>query len=70
MIMQAVVRNVQWNQLLVWDLNTRQQVLVNTPVAHRFRPGNVVRIRYNGVMTNSIPPQIFAIRIFSLPWFG
>lgn len=68
MIMQARVISVQWNQLLVWDLRTRQQVLVNTRSVQRFRPGQVVRIRYNGVMTNSIPPQITAIWIFALPW--
>ena len=70
MTMQAIVIGVQRNSLLVLDLETRQRVIVHTPHAHRFRQGNVVRIRYNGVMTRSIPPQITAISIFALPWGG
>jgi hypothetical protein len=68
--MQAIVFGVQRDRLLVLDLETRRRVIVNTPRAHRFRQGDVVRIRYNGVMTKSIPPQIFAISIFALPWSG
>ncbi|MDD3346877.1 hypothetical protein [Oscillibacter sp.] len=68
MIMQAIVIEVQWERLLVLDLDTRQQVLVITPDAVRFRPGDFVRIWYNGVMTRSIPPQIYALRIAAGPW--
>ena len=60
MIMQAVVIEVQWGRLLVLDLDARQRVLVNTPDASRFRPGDTIRIWYDGVMTASIPPQINA----------
>lgn len=67
MIMQAVVLSVHQNYLLVLDLNTRQKVQVNTPRARQFRPGNIVRIRYNGIMTKSIPPQINAQSITALP---
>ena len=63
MLMQAVVIEVQWERLLVLDLDTRQTILVNTPDARRFRPGDLIRIRYNGVMANSIPPQISASNI-------
>lgn len=67
MLMQAVVIEVQWERLLVLDLDTRQTILVNTPDARRFRPGDLIRIRYNGVMTNSIPPQISASNIAVIP---
>lgn len=67
MIMQAVVIEVQWERLLVLDLQTRQNVMVNTPNARWFRPGELVRIWYNGVMTASIPPQITALNIASMP---
>ncbi|PWM38415.1 MAG: hypothetical protein DBX52_07240 [Clostridiales bacterium] len=63
MIMRAIVINVQRDRLLVLDLRNRQRVAVLTPDARRFRRGELVRIRYNGVMTKSIPPQISAIRI-------
>ncbi|HIT54203.1 MAG TPA: hypothetical protein IAD07_09730 [Candidatus Fimivicinus intestinavium] len=70
MMMQALVLNVQWDRLLVMDFRTRQRVVVITRNARRFRPGNIVRIRYNGIMTNSMPPQLFAIHIFALPGGG
>lgn len=63
MFMQAIVVDVRWDSLLVWDLRTQQSVVVFTPDARWFRPGNQVRIWYNGVMTASIPPQIFALNI-------
>ncbi len=63
MFMQAVVIEVQRNRLLVLDLETRQNVLVNTPIARQFRPGDFINIWYNGAMTRSIPPQITALRI-------
>lgn len=70
MTMQALVLGVQRDRLLVLDFATRQRVIVNTPRALRFREGDIVHIRYNGVMTRSIPPQIYAINIFALPWGG
>lgn len=70
MTMQALVIGVQRDRLLVLDFATRQRVIVNTSHARRFREGNIVRIWYNGVMTRSIPPQIYAINIFALPWGG
>lgn len=63
MNMLATVVSVRDDNLLVIDLSTRQQVQVNTRDASRFRPGDLVRIRHNGAMTMSIPPQISAIRI-------
>lgn len=70
MTMQAIVIEVRRDQLLVLDFDSRRRVIVNTPHARRFSPGNIVRIRYSGVMTMSIPPQIYAISIFALPRFG
>ncbi len=67
MIMQAIVIDVQWEWLLVLDLETRQRVLVHTPDARRFRPGELVLIWYSGAMTRSIPPQISAFSIVPMP---
>lgn len=67
MFMQAVVIESGWDQLLVLDLDTRQQVVVHTPQARMFRPGEQVMIWYSGAMTNSIPPQITALRIQRVP---
>ena len=63
MFMQAVVIEVYLDQLLVIDLDTRQDVIVNTLASRQFRPGYVVNIWYDGIMTNSIPPQINALQI-------
>lgn len=65
--MQAIVLEVQWGRLLVLDLDTRQRVLVNTPMAQFFRPGDQVNIWYDGAMTRSIPPQISARHITKTP---
>ena len=61
--MLARVLQVRRDHLLVRDRDTDQTVRVNTPQARNFRPGNRVRIEYNGAMTMSIPPQISAIWI-------
>ena len=66
MMMIATVRQVRPNSLLVRDRATSQDVVVNTRDARGFCPGDVVRIVYNGVMTQSIPPQISAARIFRI----
>ena len=63
MIMMATVLSTQRGNLLVFDFSNRQQVQVNTNNAFRFCPGDLVRIRYNGAMTMSIPPQISATSI-------
>lgn len=70
MFMQAVVIESGWDQLLVLDLDTRQQVVVHTPQARMFRPGEQVMVWYSGAMTNSIPPQITALRIQHVPGNG
>lgn len=67
MIMRAIVIEVQWGRLLVLDLDIRQQVIVITPDASQFLPGDFIRIWYSGAMTRSIPPQIYALRIVSEP---
>ncbi len=68
--MTATVISVQNGSLLVFDLRSRQRVRVITRNARCFRPGNFVCIRYNGVMTLSIPPQIRATRISRIPPVG
>ena len=60
MIMTATVIRVDAKGLLVRDMATGQEVYVHTNIARQFRVGDVVRIRYNGIMTSSIPPQISA----------
>lgn len=66
MIMLATVFSVRGDHLLVIDLSNRRQVRVNTGEAPRFGAGDLVRIRYNGAMTKSIPPQISALHIARL----
>ena len=68
--MQAIVIQVRRDHLLVFDLASRQRVIVHTNEARRFRPNDIVRIRYSGVMTSSIPPQIFARNIILLSHGG
>lgn len=58
--MRATVCQVLSDGLLVWDQDTCQEVIVNTTGAGNFCPGDRICIRYNGVMTASIPPQISA----------
>lgn len=66
MFMIATVREVRFNSLLVRDRATSQNVVVNTRNTRGFFPGDIISIFYNGVMTQSIPPQISAIRISRL----
>lgn len=63
MIMIATVERVGINRLFVRDRRNFQRVIVNTNDTRCIFPGDIVSIFYNGVMTRSIPPQIFAIRI-------
>lgn len=70
MIMIATVLFAQRNNLLVFDFANRQQVQVNTNDAFRFHSGDLVRIRYNGAMTMSIPPQISAMHIMKISSSG
>lgn len=58
--MNARVLRVCCCEMLVCDLCTCQEVLVHTSNACCFRPGQCVRITFNGAMTMSIPPQISA----------
>lgn len=70
MTMQAIVLSVQCDFLMVLDQRTNRTVRVLFPGSCRFRAGQRICIRYNGVMTASIPPQISASSITALPWFG
>ena len=63
MIMTATVQEVWSSSLLVRDHATSQEVIALARNAGCFSPGDRVRIWYNGAMTNSLPPQISAIRI-------
>ena len=70
MIMIATVVEVQPASLLVRDLSTFQDVVVHTNQTRCFSVGDRVRIWFSGAMTNSIPPQISAIRIRRIPFCG
>jgi len=63
MILNAIVLEVHDNRLLVRNLSTNEEIMVNFRNARRFSPGDFVRITFNGQMTRSIPPQIAAISI-------
>lgn len=56
----ACVCQVQDCALLVCDHCTSQEILVHTPRAHCYCPGECLCIEYSGAMTSSIPPQISA----------
>jgi hypothetical protein len=70
MTMQATVLFVSRGILHVFDSAMSQRVIVHFRDACRFRVGDFVCIRYNGVMTASIPPQITATNISIIPRFG
>lgn len=56
----ARVLQVMEDALLVRSCRTGQEILAHTGCAGCFSVGDCVRIRFNGVMTMSIPPQITA----------
>ena len=59
--MLATVVRAWGSQVLVTDNANGQEVLVNTNHSTgNLTAGEQVRIVYDGVMTASIPPQIFA----------
>ena len=66
MIMCADVIEVNDDNLLVRDIRTQQEVIVNTPCSCRLDAGDRIRIVYNGAMTNSLPPQISSRKIFKI----
>lgn len=63
MILNATVLETSRNNLLVRDAATGEEILVHTPNAQFFSPGDTVRIVFDGRMTLSIPPQITATSI-------
>lgn len=67
MIMNATVLETDGSRLLVLDHGTGRNVVVHTPQAPGFVPGDRVRIEYSGIMTMSIPPQITARSIIRIP---
>ena len=61
--MRARVLQIRDCDLLVCDCRSRQEVLVHTSNACQFQVGDQICIRYNGIMTMSLPPQISATDI-------
>ena len=70
MLLTAIVREVRPSGLLVRDTSNGQDVFVRTAHARRYRPGDRIVVLFNGVMTNSLPPQINAIFIRRLAGGG
>ncbi len=67
MFMRATVLEVNKDGLLVRDNETEQDVIVHTSCVCRIRVNDRVGIVYNGIMTNSLPPQISSSRVFRMP---
>lgn len=63
MFMTATVISIDPRGLLVRDSATGQEVFVNFGNPSAFSPGDVIRISFSGMMTQSIPPQISAASI-------
>jgi hypothetical protein len=71
MTIRAEVVEVQSGGLLVHELHKGGvDILVHTPCADSFHPGDWVCIEYSGAMTRSIPPQVTATRIVKIPSCG
>ena len=51
---------VEEDSLLLCDVCTRQKVRVHVEHPEHFCAGDCLCVRYNGVKTNSLPPQITA----------
>lgn len=69
-VMTATVISIDSRGLLVRDASNGQEVFVNFNNPGAFSPGDMIRISFNGIMTQSIPPQISAssiVRINPLP---
>lgn len=60
MTMNATVIEVYDSGLLVSDLSTSQEVLVNKQDICRVWPQDLVRIEFSEAIVKSIPPQITA----------
>ena len=60
MMMIATVREVRDDSLLVRNRANGQDVVVHTNCTRCFCVGDIVSILFNGIMTNSLPPQISA----------
>lgn len=60
MILEGVVQQVNPNSLLVREISTNNEILVNAANTRRFSRGDCVRVVHSGQMTFSIPPQIIA----------
>ena len=62
-VIRARVMRAERCCLWVCDLETEQILLVHYHRACCFAAGDCVCVRYNGMMTRSVPPQITAIDV-------
>lgn len=63
MTIDATVIRTDTRSLLVRNRSNNQEILVHYNNTRGFSNGDVIRITFNGQMTNSIPPQITATSI-------
>lgn len=61
--MNAVILEIQDKMLLVRDVQTNQEYIVNLRRNRKFCVGDEVVIIYGETMTLSLPPHISAVRI-------
>ena len=54
---------VEKERFLLLDDTQQAEIIVNTPSAREYSPGDMVCVVYSGAMTRSLPPQISAQRI-------
>lgn len=63
----GTILEVQNDFLLICDNSTSQKVLVRTPNTNCFCVGDNICVKFNGIMTMSLPPQINATLITKIP---
>ena len=61
-IVDGVVEEIGEDFILIDANGQKLQVNVDS-IPENLKPEDVIRVRYNGQMTNSIPAQIFALEI-------
>ena len=59
-IILATVQSADSETLLVADDVSHMEILVHSPAAANYAAGDHLKIGYNGAMTRSLPPQIYA----------
>lgn len=66
MDMIATIIRSRFRSLLVRDFKTNDEVLILSDNARNFPSGTCVRIKFDGKMSHSVPPQIIAASIWEI----